>query len=253
MLVVSYGGGTNSKALIIEFVRRGIKPDLILFANTGGELPETYADIAMTSAWLESKGFPQIKTVVQVDKNGDENWLYEWCIANNVLPSVAYGFKSCSQKHKIAPQEKFMNNYLPAAEVWKAGNRITKVVGYDVGESHRTLKDYSDEKYVVWYPLVEWGWDRDRCEAEIIKENLPLPGKSACFFCPNTSEQEIIRMRYTHPDLIAKAIFMEDNATDSQVVGLGRRFSWKSVIEYYDKQGDFFGHLIPEKACGCTQ
>lgn len=36
-LVVSYGAGVDSTALLVEFVRRQIRPDYILFADTGGE------------------------------------------------------------------------------------------------------------------------------------------------------------------------------------------------------------------------
>ena len=35
-LVVAYGLGVDSTAMLIEFVNRGIKPDLILFADTVG-------------------------------------------------------------------------------------------------------------------------------------------------------------------------------------------------------------------------
>ena len=40
-LAVAYGSGVDSTAMLIEFVRRGILPDLILFADTGGEKPKT--------------------------------------------------------------------------------------------------------------------------------------------------------------------------------------------------------------------
>src|SRR5205823_7045341 len=40
-LVVAYGLGVDSTALLVEFARRGIRPDLILFADTRGEKPET--------------------------------------------------------------------------------------------------------------------------------------------------------------------------------------------------------------------
>lgn len=38
-VISSYGGGTNSTALLIECVKRGIRIDMILFADTGGEKP----------------------------------------------------------------------------------------------------------------------------------------------------------------------------------------------------------------------
>lgn len=34
-MMVSYGGGTNSTAMLIGMVERGERPDAILFADTG--------------------------------------------------------------------------------------------------------------------------------------------------------------------------------------------------------------------------
>lgn len=42
MNVVSFGGGTNSTAMIIGMYLHKIPIDLILFADTGGEQPHTY-------------------------------------------------------------------------------------------------------------------------------------------------------------------------------------------------------------------
>ena len=42
-LVVSYGGGMDSTAILVGFAAAGIVPDLIVFADTGAERPETYA------------------------------------------------------------------------------------------------------------------------------------------------------------------------------------------------------------------
>lgn len=36
LTIASYGGGTNSTAELIGCVEKGIKVDLILFADTGG-------------------------------------------------------------------------------------------------------------------------------------------------------------------------------------------------------------------------
>jgi len=41
-LVFAYGLGVDSRAMLVEYGQRGIRPDLILFADTGGEKPETY-------------------------------------------------------------------------------------------------------------------------------------------------------------------------------------------------------------------
>lgn len=43
------------------------------------------------------------------------------CLCSCPLPSTAYGYKRCSQKHKIRPQEKFCNHYLPCRAIWAGG------------------------------------------------------------------------------------------------------------------------------------
>jgi len=159
ILVVAYGGGTNSTALLIEMWRRGIVPDLILFADTGGERPETYLYIIMFSSWLVSHGFPPITIVRKVDKDGKVMTLERNCLEQNMLPSLAYGFKTCSLKFKAAPQDKYCNHFEPALREWKSGEKVTKIIGYDADEERRA-KIFNDSKYAFWYPLIEWDTGR---------------------------------------------------------------------------------------------
>ena len=127
-----------------------------------------------------------------------------------MLPSLAYGFKSCSLKFKVQPQDKAMNRWAPAKAAWKRGERIVKYIGYEAGEVRRVRPPESkDGKYFYQYPLIAWGWDRAACLAAIKKEGLPLPGKSACFFCPAMKKPEILALS---PELKARALVMEDRA-----------------------------------------
>lgn len=65
--IVSYGGGTNLTALLVGLTERNIKVDLILFADTGGERPETYRYVRMFSDWLVEHGQPSITWVRKVE------------------------------------------------------------------------------------------------------------------------------------------------------------------------------------------
>lgn len=49
--------------MLIMLAQRGIRPDLILFADTGGEKPETYAYMPVIQDYLASVGFPEVVTV----------------------------------------------------------------------------------------------------------------------------------------------------------------------------------------------
>ena len=51
--VVSFGGGTNSTAMIIGMYLHKIPIDLITFADTGGEQPHTYEYIEIFNEWLK--------------------------------------------------------------------------------------------------------------------------------------------------------------------------------------------------------
>lgn len=99
-LVVAYGLGVNSTALLVEFAGRGIRPYLILFADTGGEKPETYAYLPVVQAYLEAEGFSPVVTVRYEPKRATYHTLEGQCLATGTLPSLAYGGKSCSAKYK---------------------------------------------------------------------------------------------------------------------------------------------------------
>ena len=68
MNIVSFGGGTNSTAMIIGMYLHKIPIDLILFADTGGEQPHTYEFMETFNEWLVKHGIPKIISVEYHDK-----------------------------------------------------------------------------------------------------------------------------------------------------------------------------------------
>ena len=205
-----------------------------VLADTGAEHPHTYQFIEIINQWLAEHGMPQITVVQYVDRYGNRLSLETECLRSHTLPSIAYGHKRCSQKHKIAPQEKFCNHYAPCREVWQRGEKVNRYIGYDAGEvkryEHSRKYNEADKKYHNRYPLIEeWGWNRDDCIREIKAAGLPQPGKSSCFFCPSMKKQEILYLKEHYPDLFNRAATLEENAMPylKTVKGLGRSYSWK--------------------------
>lgn len=243
-VVVSFGGGTNSAAMLIEMAARGAKPDLILFADTGGELPETYEFVAAFSAWLESRGMPKVIIVKSSGKTLEQD-----CIDRKTLPSVAFGFKTCSQRWKTQPQDKYLNNWQPARDAWKAGGKVVKFIGYDADESHR-IKDYDSDKFMVAYPLVQWGWGRKKCK-EVVANAGFKPAKSACFFCPNAKPNEVLALAKSHPQLMDRVRKMESNAELTEAKGLGRNYSWTALVNNDAAQLRLFEDASDSMPCGC--
>lgn len=230
--VASWGGGVNSTAMVVEWVRLGNRLDAVLFADTGGEKPTTYQYLDFFVAWLRDRNvsFYRLQATVQ------DPTLEQECLRTKRLPSLAYGFKKCSLKWKRQPQDKWVNNWDVARGSWAQGGKVLKLIGYDAGETRRAAPkngkaSFDDAKYTYRYPLIEWGWDREACVKALSDAGLPVPPKSSCFFCPASTVGEILDLQDKHPELMDRALAMEANADNTSVLGLGRRFAWSSVVQ----------------------
>lgn len=254
-LVVAYGMGVDSTAMLVEMHRRGIRPDLILFADTGGEKPRTYAYLAVIQRWLRKVGFPEVivvrKTPVISKKHGAAyRTLEEESLVSRYLPSLAYGRHKCSLKWKVAPQDAYVATWQPALDAWAAGHKVRKAIGYDNGPADGKragrMATREDPRYDYWYPLREWGLDRDACIRAIAEAGLPVPVKSACFFCPAMKKAEIEDLAEKYPDLAERALAIEAAARSNpanRTPGLGRTFAWGdhlAAVEAKERQGILF-------------
>ncbi len=246
MRIVNYGGGKNSTALLIEAVRRNERPDLILFADTGGEKPETYQHNARFGAWLVARGFPEITTVRAALPDGATTLEGE-CAINGTLPSKAFGQSRCSSKWKIRPQEAFLRSRADVQELWASGGRLECWVGFHADEQSRIDRqrhyDTLDQRYYHRHPLAEWDMGEAECLAVIAASGLGAVPKSACFFCPSSKKHEIRALGRKHPDLLDRAIEMERRARPrlTGIAGLGGYFAWEDYLRQPE---------LPFGACG---
>lgn len=243
-VVVSYGGGLNSSAMLCGLIeRRQRTPAAILFADTGAETPATYRWIERFSEWLTERGFPAVTTVRKVFK--DYSTLEANCLHNKTLPSLAFGWRSCSQKWKARPQDEWIR-----AQGW---DRVEKHIGYDAAEEHRVRSWVAEDKHLIRFPLIEWGWGRQECRSAIQRHGLTPPPKSSCFFCPALKVAEVLALKRCYPDLWERAVRMERVAREGgnlhTVKGLGRHWSFEEVVKQNEAQGKFWPEM--ELPCGC--
>lgn len=245
---VCWGAGWDSTAMLIEMERRGQRPDMITFADVGAEKPGTYEFIPLFQKWLADHDFPQA-TVCEYKPKDDTSARYRAAVvavadrlgialtdiqlrrlsriygnlvANDTLPGIAFGMKSCSIKWKVEAQEPPRLMAAPLLAAWNRGERVTKLIGFDSTEDHRTFGDGKGmdigtapgvprygERYNVEYPLRTWGLDRAACGRLITGAGLPLPPKSACFFCPAMKDLEILQLAKSEPTMYALAMEMQ--------------------------------------------
>jgi len=247
-VVLSYGGGVNSTALLVGlWEKHGRLPDLVLFADTGGEFPETYAYVEVMREWCEARGCT-LEIVTNADPGGERHGhksLEDECHRNVGLPSLAFGFAGCSSKWKRHPIHR---------RIKKLGAPVVhQLIGIDAEERHRSanLEDGSGRN-IYYRPLVDWDWGRDECLEAIERAGLPTCGKSACWFCPAAKKHEVLALAKDRPELFARAVAMERNAKPrlTATKGLGRGFSWEELVAGDRAQLKLFPEP-PDADCGC--
>jgi hypothetical protein len=128
---VCWGGGWDSSAMLIEMEARGERPDLVSMADVGAEKKKTYEFMALFAQWCRDHDFPEpticvyepepetkaryraavVEVLKELGIGADEDRLdrlsriYGNMVANDTLPGIAYGMKSCSIKWKLEAQE----------------------------------------------------------------------------------------------------------------------------------------------------
>lgn len=227
-VVAAWGAGANSTAMIIELVRRGEPLDMVLLADMP-EQPRTRPLIPLFRDWMDAHGVPN--EVVRYRVTHCKHWppyndLLEACLTNGTLPSIAFGLHSCSARHKISPQDKWVKAWPLAQHAWSKGRKVVRLIGYDCSardnQRYAHREGHVSDLYDYRYPLREWRWDRDACDRCIADAGLPPFPKSSCFFCTAMQPEEVRALPRQELRLI---VLMEARAAPRlrTVEGLWRR------------------------------
>lgn len=197
---INFGGGVNSTALILLCGDMHLRPDWIVFSDTGSERPETYQNVEEVEKWCRKEGFPFAVTR-WIRKDGTFESVHDNCLRSGYLPSKAYGYSGCTYKWKIQPLQKWrkLHGFTPSGVA----------IGYDAGEKRRLQNARKrmcqdtevDSDETVWYPLAAWGVDRQACIERILRQGW-TPSKSACFCCPSAKPQEWEELERDYPELM---------------------------------------------------
>lgn len=202
--MISFGAGVNSVAMTIMLVESGWHGP-IMFADTGGEHPETYCHLAyFEKEYLKPRGLEitQLSPVTHTELYDDKrlgrlaNTLEEYCLKRGIIPLLA--MRWCSTQFKRAPLEN-----------WRKQQGLERTcLGISANEPRRVRDDPT-----VRYPLVEASIHRPECVRIIQRAGLAVPRKSGCWFCPGQRIAEWRQLHFNYPELYERAIALEDNAS----------------------------------------
>lgn len=229
----SYGGGVQSTACLVLAAQGKIDFPLFIFANVGddSEHPDTLAYVRNVAVpYAAANG---IEFVIAAHKRT----LYEEAIRDNRrIPLPAYmsngapGKRTCTADFKI----RVIARELRRRGATKANPAVVGL-GISIDEVERARTDSGIPHEILEYPLLDLGLNRGSCAGIIERAGLPVPGKSACWFCPFQSNKRWGELRRERPDLFAKACALESRINEKRnAIGRDIVHLHKSRIDLVD-------------------
>jgi hypothetical protein len=201
-VVISYGGGVQSTALIVLAMSEGWDIDEIVHVDLlDAESPATREYVALFREWLRRDHGRDI-TIIERDLYGD-------MLARPGFTPVPWRGKyerfmlsrQCTRQYKVAPLQRYLYD--------KYDGRIGLMLGISVDEYHR-MRDSSAARIEHVYPLVDRRLTRWQCREIIERAGLAVPWKSSCWFCPFRSVVSQWALVQRYPDLAGMACVLED-------------------------------------------
>ena len=209
----SYGGGVQSTAALVLAARGEIDCKLFLFSNVGddSEHPKTVAYVRDVAKPYADKHGIELVTLQRVMRDGTTRTLMEDLMRDSRSINIpvrmangAPGNRNCTGTFKID---------VVAKELKRRGftkdNPATVGLGISTDEVQRARTDSGVPHQILSYPLIWLDYNRNTCMTLIASEGIPIPHRSACFFCPFHKPTEWKSLQRDEPDLFAKSVELE--------------------------------------------
>ncbi len=200
--IVSFSGGKDSTAMLLEMLERGEVIHSVVAFDTGWEFPQ------MMEHWDKVEAYTGLKFVRVVPKEPFDYWLFDRPVFKRFGPDKGKMYRQGngwpSPMRRWCTREKV--NALE--RYFKKIDDLVLSIGYAADEKHRLDRNtLSQKKYETRYPLIEWDIDEVRA-LEICKSHgFDWGGlyehfkRVSCFCCPLQPLTELRVLRHEYPDL----------------------------------------------------
>lgn len=248
------GGGTQSVAIAALIIDGKLpKPDYAVIADTGREKRRTWQ-------YLDDVLRPNLATVgVVIERVSAAEFGYGgtdlWSKTDELL-IPAFTTES-GQKGKLSG---FCNRWwkLDTLRVYLSRvhgltrSKYRSWVGYSFDEQRRWVRMMDGEEYqkgLMWFPLVDLGFRRQQSIQLAIARGWPEPPPSACWMCPNLSDDEWRVQRDEQPEEFAAAVELDASLRERDpFVWLHKSCKPLSEVDFTEPP-DLFSRACDSGAC----
>jgi hypothetical protein len=210
----SFGGGVQSTAALVLAARGEIPYRVFLFANVGddSEHPATLEYIHTVAAPYAAVNGIELVELRRVMKSGEVRTLRQevdsaalQSIPIPVFSDKGFGRRSCTKHYKIEVVAK-------EARRRGASKNTPATIGLGISvDEYQRMNSSRNPILIHDYPLIDKRLTRADCRAIIATAGLPVPPKSACWFCPFTPRRHWAKMAAEEPELFQQAVELEHN------------------------------------------
>lgn len=217
----SYGGGVQSTAALVLAATGRIDFPVFLFANVGAdsEEPATLDYLNRYAKPYAAKHGIQLHELHRVRRDGSTETLFGRLTreGSRSLPIPVRmsngkpGTRSCTADFKIKVVGKWLKQHGATAAL-----PATVGIGISLDEIERLNNRRAEPYERPVYPLLDLDPPLRRydCERVIRAAGLPVPSKSACWFCPFRRPSTWAETRRDQPELFERACALEDLLND---------------------------------------
>lgn len=220
--VLSYGGGTQSTALLLKSLKdgiNGIKPDYIIFADTGNESRAVLAQIERVNKHIKEKYGREIITVSNGNilnrikkhfEEGERMASIPFFTLNRETGKKGILWRACTDEYKITPVRREIRRLLG----YKPKQRVKEIVhlwkGISTDEIQR-VKPIRDKWQEAEHPLIDYlDWSRDDCVDYVNVELGFRPISSSCIICPFHSRNNWLEIKRNSPEEFEEACQIDE-------------------------------------------
>jgi len=217
--IISYGGGTQSTALILMALNGKYdlqRPDFAIYADTGGEPEFINEYVRYFIDHCKNEYDFDIFTIMH--KTGLEDMLLNSDQVSRdgkfYISSVPPFFtlskdgnkgmlmRQCTSDYKVHPISKFITSKIGRAVEYKLWMGISF-------EERSRMRISNVKKITNYYPLVDNYVKRMDSVKYVIECGVKAPQRSSCYFCPYHSDRYWKWLKNNHPDEFSKAVKLE--------------------------------------------
>ena len=215
MYVISYSGGIQSTALLVLAAQQRAKNAIAVFVNLmSAENPATIRYVEDVAArYCADHGISLVS--IDVDAVGD-------MLNNPTHPkppfrttSGGFSTRQCTNHWKIRPFRRALRAIMRARGVRVRRGAVQVALGISFDELER-MSQPNVTYYQHVYPLIDLRLTRADCVSVIASAGLPIPPKSACWFCPYTPRARVQEIARAYPEVEHELIRLDAIINDAR-------------------------------------